>query len=636
MKLQKFDGGLSTRLEPHLINLDQSTVNINIDNAKGSLSPVKSKRSTGLAGSLYMKWYDKGNEWIQSGNRTDFVEFQGFMFTTDGTQPKKRRNGVTSNLGIAAPLAKPTVTHLSGANPITGVKVVLKTDVGGLDTFNHNYLLFNVKNGIKSRAYRLVESSLGSNEIKVIVTDSSLDTPAIAVSSGIPRTLYRSIEFNDFLGEIGDSVELYKYLGNEWMRIGTTVDASVAVVDSTENPNTVGFIPLDKSTISPFDGTYQYVYTYYNSLDGSESAPSPLSDELKLDSGQIQLDFVASTDSQVDKIKLYRVGGNVTIFTLVIELDAAIASYTDSVLDTDLLSETLTSENYNPAPTDLLYLTEAYAMLFGAVDDKLRFTPIGVPDAWPTEYFLQFGSDITGIGVVAAGLLVMTKGETYLVTGSGPFSLSPQPLSGDQGCISQESVQRVGRGMLIWASEDGLCISSGNDVKSITKSDIGDIRFSVKTSTVVGEVYYLHLTDNTTFVWDYRFKPVFKKLNLDVISLYKKEGVLYGTYDDIIYTMLSAATGTFLSMSYVSPNFVEGSYTELKYYMKFYFRTEGALEIKVLIDDAVVLTKALTTKNTHMIKVPQDSQSGYSCSIRVEGTGSVYEIEYEVSRRKNA
>lgn len=633
MKLQKFDGGLSTRLDSHLINLDQSTVNINIDNAKGSLSPVKSKVSTGLAGSVYMKWYDKGDEWIQSDTRTDFVEFQGFMFTTNGTQPTKRRNSVTSNLGIAAPLAKPTITHLSGANPLTGVEVVLKTDSGGLETYNHNYLLFNVKNGIKSRAYRLIESSLSPTEIKTTVIASSLDAPPIAVNTGILRTLYRSVEFNNFLGEIGDSIELYKYLGNQWRRMGTTSDASVAILDTTDNSNIVGPIVLDVSTISPFNGTYQYVYTYYNSADGAESAPSPLSDELKLDSGQIELDFVASTDSQVDKIKLYRVGGNVATFTLVVELAASTADYIDSILDTDLLSETLTSENYNAAPTDLIYLTEAYAMLFGAVDDKLRFTPIGVPDAWPTEYFLQFDSDITGIGVVASGLLVMTLGETYLVTGSGPFSLSPQPLSGDQGCISQESVQRVGKGMLIWASEDGLCISSGNDVKSITKSDIGDIRFSVKTSTVVGEVYYLHLTDDTTFVWDYRFKPIFKKLDLDVISLYKKEGVLYGTYDSLIYTVL--ATSTLLSMSYVSPNFIEGSYTELKYYMKFYFRTEGAIEVKILIDDVVVITKEFTTKNTHMVKVPQDSQSGYSCSIRVAGTGSVYEIEYEVSRRKN-
>jgi hypothetical protein len=633
MKLQKFDGGLSTRLDSHLINLDQSIVNINIDNAKGSLSPVKSKVSTGLAGSVYMKWYDKGDEWIQSDTRTDFVEFQGFMFTTNGTQPTKRRNSVTSNLGIAAPLAKPTITHLSGANPLTGVEVVLKTDSGGLETYNHNYLLFNVKNGIKSRAYRLIESSLSPTEIKTTVIASSLDAPPIAVNTGILRTLYRSVEFNNFLGEIGDSIELYKYLGNQWRRMGTTSDASVAILDTTDNSNIVGPIVLDVSTISPFNGTYQYVYTYYNSADGSESAPSPLSDELKLDSGQIELDFVASTDSQVDKIKLYRVGGNVATFTLVVELAASTADYIDSILDTDLLSETLTSENYNAAPTDLIYLTEAYAMLFGAVDDKLRFTPIGVPDAWPTEYFLQFDSDITGIGVVASGLLVMTLGETYLVTGSGPFSLSPQPLSGDQGCISQESVQRVGKGMLIWASEDGLCISSGNDVKSITKSDIGDIRFSVKTSTVVGEVYYLHLTDDTTFVWDYRFKPIFKKLDLDVISLYKKEGVLYGTYDSLIYTVL--ATSTLLSMSYVSPNFIEGSYTELKYYMKFYFRTEGAIEVKILIDDVVVITKEFTTKNTHMVKVPQDSQSGYSCSIRVAGTGSVYEIEYEVSRRKN-
>ena len=40
MKLQKFDGGLNTRQEPHLIGIDEGQVYTNIDNESGALKPV--------------------------------------------------------------------------------------------------------------------------------------------------------------------------------------------------------------------------------------------------------------------------------------------------------------------------------------------------------------------------------------------------------------------------------------------------------------------------------------------------------------------------------------------------------------------------------------------------------------------
>ena len=118
--------------------------------------------------------------------------------------------------------------------------------------------------------------------------------------------------------------------------------------------------------------------------------------------------IVASSDPQVDKKRLYRVGGNVATFTLVATLDNAVTSYVDEISDTDLSSTLLQSTTYDTAPGGLKYLTEAYAMLFGAVGPKLYFTPIGVPNAWPATNYIDFSEDITGIGVVANGLLVLT------------------------------------------------------------------------------------------------------------------------------------------------------------------------------------------------------------------------------------
>ena len=67
-------------------------------------------------------------------------------------------------------------------------------------------------------------------------------------------------------------------------------------------------------------GVIQYVYTYYNSVDGTESAPSPISTEINASGNSISVSVTASPDPQVTNIFLYRVGGTLTQFTRVEEL----------------------------------------------------------------------------------------------------------------------------------------------------------------------------------------------------------------------------------------------------------------------------------------------------------------------------
>jgi hypothetical protein len=633
MKLQEFNGGVSSRLAGQLIGANQGTVYENIDNSKGVLVPVKDKLATAIEVDKFNKYFVAEDTWLSSVINTDYLEFQSVMYSTDRfSRPLKYKNGNYDNLGIVRPRYASAATNISKATTLKDITTLNKTNVGDLPASDLEYLLFNVKDGVYSQPFRFV-----------VFASSTTATRAQEFSSGSLRSVVntittevnpinRAVEFKELKGKFEDKAVLFRNYDGAWRQVAEFLTKGVTVVDSVYDISAA--TELNEDLITPFDGTYQYVYTFYNSDDGTESAPNTISSELAASSGFIQVTLNSvSADPQVTHKRLYRVGGNITEFTMVAELSSSTTVYTDTLKDLDIDGRLLESDNYYEAPVGLNYLAEAYAMLFGALGSSLRFTPVGKPNAWPLEYEIQFDQDITGIGTAANGLLVFTLTKAYIVTGTGPTSLSQQSLRGDQGCIAFESIKEVDAGMLIWASADGLCVSSGNNVKNITKDSLGHIELTPVSSAVHDEVYYCQNKDGSILAFDYRFQPTLKWLNLGTTFLSVAKGKLYGYSDSVLYLLYKATNN--LQMNYKSPLFVEGSFTENKTYKKVYVRSEGDIIIVVLIDDEIVATFDLAGKATHQLQVPQNLQRGYSIQFKVTGTGTVNEIEYTVGPRQN-
>lgn len=636
MKLQQFDGGVATRLDPQLLNNNQGVVYENIDNAKGTLTPVKDKLATAIEVTQYNKYYNAGDEWLSADRLTDFLEFQGVMYLTNRfDKPQKYSDGEYNFLGIDLPILAPTVDNVSKAQPLEDITVLNKTDSGDLPASDFDYMLFNIKDGVYSTPFKFTVYASTTTATRAqgeVIAFSELSRYGRNPITTEDDPLNRAVEFKKLFGTIADEARLYRFYDGAWRLLKIFNDKTDTFIDNVFDVSNKA--ELDEDAITPFNGTYQYVYTFYNSNDGTESAPSPLSPEIEVDSGVIELTLPnTSDDPQVTNKRLYRVGGNIAQFTLVEELEADVTDYTDSLGDTELDGRLLESDNYYPAPKGLSFLAEAYAMLFGAVGTSLRFTPIGVPNAWPPEFEIQFDADITGLGPVANGLLVFTRTKTYIVTGTGPTSLAQQSLRGDQGCISFESIAEAYAGTIIWASEDGLCTSSGNNVQSLTKGFLGEIKLTPVKAVVNDEVYYCHNDDGSILAWDYRFNTIPKWLNLDTKSLAIALGELYGYKDGLLYLLYKDTNNT--SMKYKSPRFVEGSFSGNKTYKKVYVRSEGDIIINIIIDDEQVASFNLTGIETHQLQVPQQLQRGYSIQFEVEGTGIVHEIEYVASPRQN-
>lgn len=635
MKIQLFDGGLNTRLRPQLLAVNEAVEYTNVDNSTGILAPIAGKVKTTIETNEFVTWYKAGEEFISSATPVQTVEFQKRLYTVDGVnQPTVYDGTTTRNLGIEAPTVAPLPVTTLLDTP-TEAKMVSQTG-GSLPATSQVYIFVNGSATVYSNVLAVEFDLLNGNRINTEREDlynefgnASLNNPRLINSSQLinRRTLISEVK-GIVYGDIG--VQVYRLYAAKYRLVGTLTSDADSLIDNVYDISANA--EYNVNLVGSVVGSIQYLYTYYNSATGYESAPSAVSTTLKSNGAVTVNNLTASPDPQVTDIRLYRVGGNLTLFSLVVELPNVTINYVDDNKDTEIIGTILTSQDSQNAPNTLQFITEAYAMLFAAEGSKLRFTPIGQPTVWPETFFLNFDGDITGMTQVASGLLVFTKFRTFIVTGTGPTTLAQYLLSDDQGCISYDSIQVIGS-EAIWASTDGLCTSSGGGVIVVTKNKLGKITLVPIDSEIFDEVYYLLQANGTVLCLDYRYQTkLFKYLNFGVSQLVVSNDALYGWKEGFLYKLFASTEKE--TMIYKSPRFVEGSVTEEKYYKKVYIYSEGDIILNILINDVLVSTSSYSSKDRHVVQVPHAYQRGQFIQFEISGTGEVFEIEYVAGRTK--
>ena len=426
------------------------------------------------------------------------------------------------------------------------------------------YVIVNSDDADLSGALQILVSASGNVTIQAF-NSVDITKPAVVKDGTITDT--RKITIKNPLGiNIGnDGVLVYRLYADAYRLVGSLPNDSSFVDDTVEDIS--GNAELDETKFGAIEGVVQYSMSFYNSSDGTESALAPVSDEVDMvRRGTVELTLPNSTDTQVDQKRLYRIGNNLTSFTLVDTVDASVELYEDTLSDTEVEGTLASTLDDAPAPAGLAFLVEAYAMLFAAIGPYLRFTPIGQPNNWPNDYFLTYENDITGIAPVANGILVFTKTKTHLVTGTGPTRLRTQLLEADQGCVGFESVQVVS-GEAIWLSGTGLCSSSGGKVRVISKDKLGNIDTIPTGSAVLNEVYYVSNGAGFVLAYDFGLGNIYKTFDFAATTLTVANNVLYGWIGINLNELFAGEPATF---SYLSPRFIEGQATNLKTYKKVY------------------------------------------------------------------
>lgn len=487
----------------------------------------------------------------------------------------------------------------------------------------------------------------------------------LADPATLPTGIGNDAEFNPtyeymtVTHEVSPYVTIYKRAADVFTKLADpdVLPAGIAHHSSWKNDNTqllVAHTTTPFITIYERNGdvftkykdptTLQYVYTYYDSSEGTESAPSPVSDELELVAGKsVDIDgIVLSTNSFADRIRLYRLGADSSEYTLIVELEESdltdnldgTYSYNDNIPTIDAVGDLLESQN-NQKPIDgLINLVEAYGMLFASKGSRVYYTKLGQPDYWPSLQFQNFAGDVTGILPVSDGIFVFTATNFEVIVGTTPETLSKLPSRSGQGCNNHKSCKVI-KGQPIWSSNDGICTWRSGSAEVLSRPALGKVTFDIVNTAVHDETYYICLADGTLMAMDLRFGIAFKTISFDgkeLTDLGVFDNTFYGAVDGKIVTLF---TGEAMELSYLSPELTEGDCSVSKQYNNVYIRANGEFTVKILVDGLVVTQEDIKGNTIHDLKVPQERQRGSSIQFDIVGTGTVKEIEYKAIGRQN-
>ena len=295
--------------------------------------------------------------------------------------------------------------------------------------------------------------------------------------------------------------------------VPSTTTLTVATSGSATSSSTSGSVSNGASFNGPSDADLDfetsYVYTFVSAY-GEEGPPSAASTVVTTDDNQnVNLSNLQTSHSNSNinllKKRIYRsnTGSNTTQFQFVAELALSATTYTDTSKNSEL-AEVIPSTTWIAPPDDDTSLYPDGPMkglcalpggvFAGFTGKRICFSEPFLPHAWPADYRLAIEEEIVGMKVVSNGVLVTTKSVPYLVTGSGPDTMTAIRIESSQANLNKRSIVDMGP-FVIYASPDGLIAAEGTTVRNLTEGIITPSQWQAN--------YYPATI--TGFLWEQRY-----------------------------------------------------------------------------------------------------------------------------------
>lgn len=342
-----------------------------------------------------------------------------------------------------------------------------------------------------------------SGAIKPTLTDSA---SVHTLQSGAKQSIYYYreaswLEWNeDYIHALegpipGDSTDRLYWTGESYPKMGTAVNIVSGSSGYPANSFRLGVPAPPGAPTTSKNGTadaaqspyeVSYVYTLVTA-NGEEGPPSLASAVIQLTDTET-VDVSTPTPSAASGNynfgtgalkRLYRsnTGSNSTQFQFVKEDVFTSTTITDDK-DGDELGEVLPSTYWIGPPDDdtslypdgpLQGLTNlANGIFAGFTGKRLCLSEPYLPHAWPVSYRITLAEDIVAIAGVSNGIICLTNGRPYLVTGADASAMSAIQLDLSQACVNKHSVVDMGD-YVLYASPDGLVAASGSDNRVVTE-----------------------------------------------------------------------------------------------------------------------------------------------------------------------
>lgn len=330
-------------------------------------------------------------------------------------------------------------------------------------------------------------------------------------------------------------------------RLGVPAPANAPVISKTGDPD---------EDQTPDD--VAYVYTFVTAF-GEEGPPSPASNVLeRTDTETITIPLPALDhpsgnynfgSGALKRIYRSNTGSTNTTFQFVAEVSFATTSYSDSSASF-ALGEVLPSGTWIGPPDDntslypdgpLQGLTAvANGVFAGFTGKRFCLSEPYLPHAWPISYRITLEEDIVAIGSVANGVVCLTNGAPYFVTGTDPSAMTAIKVDLAQACVNVNSVVDMGL-FVIYAGPDGLCAVSGSEGRVLTEGLVSAKQWNADFEPTNYRAFkyegtYVALWDGGGFVFDPRAEEAaLSTLNYGFVA----NGGYYNPKDGELYLISS-------------------------------------------------------------------------------------------------
>lgn len=268
---------------------------------------------------------------------------------------------------------------------------------------------------------------------------------------------------------------------------------------------------------------YQYQFCYGNSNSGHVSSPTPPSSTVIPSSQNVQISLTASTDPQVNQIRLFRTtdGGGQPFFELPNSpFPNTTAVVTDSAPDNTLqITNICPLPHFNdPPPAGLVDPVWFSGRLWGHVGNLLYFasgpdiTMGNGQEAWYPVYVFSLPTTIIRKFPLPNGMLVVTTDDIYVVRGIDTISFTVNEFMRDIGMRNWNAADSDGSNIYIYTTDRQMLLINGNGVQSIS-SAVSDVIANVDPSAAYVSIYrytakntMLFLGDGTTNIYPYNLQ----------------------------------------------------------------------------------------------------------------------------------
>lgn len=312
-------------------------------------------------------------------------------------------------------------------------------------------------------------------------------------------------------------------LAQAW-NITVSLDSAQITVFSSAPPN----VTFTGTGLTATTG-YQYVICYGNSNTGHIGSPSLPSNLVKPANQSMSIPVVASTDSQVNQIHIFRttdsatgLGGQSYFEIPNSPVANANASITDGATDLQLnIYSIAPTPTFNDPPPPMRGLVYFSGRIWGFTGNKVWFTgleeiTIGVPEECVPSgiagNFWSFDQPVQGLGIAGSGnnqsLGVLCGGRLYVITGNTLDTFRRMSVSMRRGTRNLTTVSSMG-GTCAWLdSSNQIWISDGSNMQELSipiRPDIAGVTVTSCSMTfhAAGNFHWLVFSTGTKlFVYD--------------------------------------------------------------------------------------------------------------------------------------